>query len=88
MMISSATRIALLGEKLSQDAGRLINAPRAWLLSFGPFTTLFTPIDQGSAADVLGTGGAVRRMTAMVEADEATATNSNESSHSVTILLM
>jgi hypothetical protein len=29
MMTSSATRIALLGEKLSQDTGRLINAPRA-----------------------------------------------------------
>jgi hypothetical protein len=80
--------MALLGEKPSQDTGRLINAPRAWLLSFGPFTTLFTPIDHGSAADCLGTGCVVRRTTATVNADERAATVTNERSHSATVLLM
>jgi hypothetical protein len=82
MMTSSATRIALLGEKLSQDAGRLMNAPRAWLLSFGPFTTLFTPIDHGSAADPHGASGVLRLMMAIVIADETPATVTDERSHS------
>ena len=77
----------MLGEKPSQDTGRLINAPRAWLLSFGPFTTLFTPIDLGSAADALGNGVVVRRTTTIVNADETAPTITKESSHNPTILL-
>jgi hypothetical protein len=65
----------------------LINAPRAWLLSFGPFTTVFTPIDQGSATDALEAGGVVRPMMAIVIADETQAIVTDESSHSATILL-
>jgi hypothetical protein len=80
--------MALLGEKLSHDTGRLMNAPRAWLLSFGPLTTLFTPIDHGSAADALRNGVAVRRMTTIVNADETAATITKESRHSPTSFLM